>query len=149
MTASERFKRWEESGWANYEVPNSSFLVEALDLLEKAEQKRIIELPVPIGSTVYRIDTFTSIQKCEKCRFYNHNESYEYSACNISYTDYCHANCYQIEKITNVDEKFIIYHWDDFGKTISSSLEEAENLLEELRIQGLHTCSSTDWEKRE
>lgn len=121
---------------------------EGIELYNKKQNGLLIELPVPIGSTVYRIDMFTSIQKCEKCRFYNHNESYEYSACNISYTDYCHANCYQIEKITNVDEKFIIYCWDDFGKTVFGNLKEAESMLKELRIEGLRTCSSTDWERR-
>lgn len=98
------------------------------------DKSKFIELPCPIGDTVYEIKTFVDEDLCDGCQYYYEGGFGDYPGCNKGTHGLRAVECMTIEKCECTMNDML--HWlqfNCFNETIFLTQEEANKKLEELK----------------
>ena len=94
------------------------------------DKSRYIELPCKVGDIVYWLDTFIDDETCAGCENYYDGGMGAYSLCKKTCDVSRCTECIEIvERVASKD--FILRYFNDFGKTVFLTREEAEKALKE------------------
>ena len=107
---------------------------ESENLANYCEEKGMIVLPCKPGETVYTLETFVDLEKCEKCDYYYEGGMGDHPDCNRSIKCNIPIECIRIKKeIATLREIYWWLYMGDFGKRVFATEEEAITGRERLR----------------
>ena len=98
------------------------------------EVPHVVEVPCPVGSTLYRID-----HQRESCSFHHNNRLNEYACLNeIKCPHLCDGKCDEYVKfymtvIENADAQTILGNQKLFGKRVFTDKDQAQKVLEDYK----------------
>ena len=101
------------------------------------DRNRFIELPCKAGDTVYVLDDFIWACDCGECKHFEEGWYDSPHECRKTRTSRKPPECIEIVERTVAYKDILQYmNWDDFGKTVFLTKEEAERALKEREQNG-------------
>ena len=92
----------------------------------------VIVLPCKVGQTVYLLDIFADNCKCADCDCYYAGGMGDSPECEKTKDGYRYHKCIEIIEQPAIMQAILSWlSWDDFGKTVFLSREDAEKVLAE------------------
>lgn len=96
------------------------------------DKSRYIELPCKVGDTVYRLDDLVWKSDCDECEHFEEGWYDCPSECGRTNTATKFHECIEIkEEVITLQDILTYMKWNDFGKIVFLSREEAKKALAE------------------
>ena len=97
-----------------------------------SDRSEWVHLPCKVGSIVYRLNNIVDFDFCNECESFYKGGVSDFPCCEKTKNGFRHCKCVEIiERVA--DKDFICYFFDDFGKTVFLTREEAKKALEEMK----------------
>lgn len=91
-----------------------------------------VPMPCKVGSIVYRLNNIVDFDFCNECESFYKGGVSDFPCCEKTKNGFRHCKCIEIiERVA--DKDLICYFFDDFGKTVFLTREEAEKALEGMK----------------
>ncbi len=107
---------------------------EIIELVNAKDEGRIVVLPCKVGDTVYFHDDYVWTCDCRECDHFCPGYCGDPNECLKTNSSRKSPECIGIKEKTVAKENLLQYlYWEDFGKTVFLTREEAEKALAERK----------------